>query len=570
MANPTDLSEFSDHVVVCGLGHVGSRILVLLARLGERCVVITRETTEEWRAAAEVHFPVLQGDARDDALFRRVGVERARAILAVTDDDLTNVSIALDARRLNPRIVTVVRLFDQELAGHLEQSAQISRVLSTSALAAPAFAAAAWGATVRGAFEIGHEVGVIEERSVDAISARGKTVGTYATETGAAVIALEREDHPTLWPDASFSLRPGDRLTVLDFSGHALGTSIAGNKAAGGWWPAFRASLAAAREYWRGVPAALRFVLSSLLAVVAVTVAVFHFQLRLPWVDSLYFVVATVATVGYGDYNLLNAPPWLKLYGAFVMVCGAAIIAVLFSVVTDLILGTRFRGMFAPSCARHKGHIIVAGLGNIGFRLLRELTRRGETVIAIEQRDTAGLLSAARELGTVIVGNARAEETLRKAGIAGAKALIAATSDDLANLSVSFAAKRANPACRVVLRIFDAGLASKLQRNLGVEAVLSVSAAAAPSFVGAALCPEVLQGIQLPDGLVLIFARSIGHGHVHIGRKASQLGVNECGLFVKRAGSPRRDVIGPDYVVQEGDEIIGARWCGFRSQAGPP
>lgn len=570
MTNPTDLSGLSDHIVVCGLGHVGSRILDLLARLGERCVVITRDTTEEWRTAAEVHFPVIQGDARDDALLRRVGVERARAILAVTDDDLTNVSIALDARRLNPRIVTVVRLFDQELAGHLEQSAQISRVLSTSALAAPAFAAAAWGATVRGAFEIGHEVGVIEERTVDAVAATSKTIGEHATATGSAVIALERDGHLTLWPDAAFQFQPGDRLTALDFAARGLNTSDAGDKTASSLGRRLQAFCAAAREYWQGVPVALRIVLWTLLSVVAVTVVVFHFQLRLPWVDALYFVVTTVATVGYGDYNLLNAPPWLKLYGAFVMVCSAAIIAVLFSVVTDLILGTRFRGMFTPSCARLKGHIIVAGLGNIGFRLMRELTRRGESVVAIEQRDAAGLLSTARELGTVIVGNARAEETLRKAGMAGAKTLIAATSDDLANLSISLAVKRANPSCRVVLRIFDSALATKLQHNLGVEAVLSVSTAAAPSFVGAALCSEVLQGIQLPDGLILIFSRRIGRGHALVGGKAARLGQDECALFVKPAGAPRRGVARPDYVVQEGDEIIGARWCPFRNSAGAP
>ena len=48
-------------------------------------------------------------------------------MFAVTDDDLTNVSIALDARRLNPKVVVIVRIFDQRLASHFEKAAHIDR-----------------------------------------------------------------------------------------------------------------------------------------------------------------------------------------------------------------------------------------------------------------------------------------------------------------------------------------------------------------------------------------------------------------------------------------------------------
>ena len=42
---------------------------------------------------------------------------------------------------------------------------------------------------------------------------------------------------------------------------------------------------------------------------IALAVAYFHVRLQLSWLDALYFVVVTVATVGYGDITLLNAPP---------------------------------------------------------------------------------------------------------------------------------------------------------------------------------------------------------------------------------------------------------------------
>jgi voltage-gated potassium channel Kch len=241
-------------------------------------------------------------------------------------------------------------------------------------------------------------------------------------------------------------------------------------------------------------------------------VALFHWQMRLPFVDALYFVVTIITTVGFGDYNFQNAPPALKLYGTLLMLCGAAILALLFSIITDLVLSMRFRDVLARGCGRLQGHIIVAGLGNLGFRVVRELARNGETVVAVERDAGAKFVDTARSLAPVVLGNARAEETLQKAGLAGAKAVLALTDDDIANLSIGLAAKRARPDVWSVLRVFDASLADKLRASLGVDAVLSVSAEAAATFVGAALGPDVLHGFLLGDFLVVIFKRPLAPG----------------------------------------------------------
>ena len=183
-------------------------------------------------------------------------------------------------------------------------------------------------------------------------------------------------------------------------------------------------------------------------------------------------------------------------------------LAIVISLVTDLVLRTRLRDVIARGAARAKGHIIIAGLGNIGFRLLQGLHGSGEQVVAIEQREDGEFVPTAREMAPVVLGNVKVEETLRKAGAAGAKALLAVTNDDIANLGIALAAKRARPDCRVVVRIFDSTLAEKMEHTLGLDAILSVSGAAAPTFVGAALCRGVLQGLVLGDHLVLVFMRS--------------------------------------------------------------
>ena len=566
MTVPTDTQSLSGHLIVCGLGHVGYRCLCLLARLGKQGVVITRETSEEWRLDAESRFSVVIGDARDEKLLRQAGIERAKAIIVVTNDDLANVSIALDARRINPDIAIVVRLFDQALAGHLEKSIRIHRALSASALAAPAFVAAASGATVRGSCKTDGVCCHIEQHVVEAGSAlAGKTKTPWAAETGRVILALERDEQTILRPDDKTEILPGDRVTCVGFAGGSESSESASHGCEGqrAGISAWRALMVGVREWWRDAPVALRTALIALFAIVVLSVGVFHFAHGLSLVDAFYFVVTTITTVGYGDCNLMEAPVWLKLYGSLVMLSGAAIVATLFSIITDLILGTRFRDVLARSCSQFKGHIIVAGLGNIGFRVVKDLIQSGETVVAIEQRETGEFLRAARELVPVVLGNAKTEETLRRAGMAGAKAIVAVTDDDVANLSIALAAKRGRAACRVVVRLFDAKLAEKLQQGLGIDSVLSVSGAAAPTFVAALVCPDIVQGLVLRDCLIAVFHRLVQPGAPCLGRKAVQMGDNQSALFVKCAGAAAYGAASAQYELQEGDEVIAAQWVRF-------
>jgi Trk K+ transport system NAD-binding subunit len=251
------------------------------------------------------------------------------------------------------------------------------------------------------------------------------------------------------------------------------------------------------------------------------------------------------------------------LYGTFLMLCGAAFAAMLFSMITDLILRARLRDLFLRRTSRHRGHIIVAGLGRIGFRLVGDLIRHGEEVVAIEHRENGEFVQPARELATVILGNAKTEETLRKAGLAGAKAVVAATDDDLANLSIGLAVKRARPDCRVVLRVFDSLLAEKMRQGLSVESVLSVSGAAAPTFIGSVLCPDMLHGLVLNDCLVLLFHRTISAGSPLEGCSASRIAENESALLLKPAGSASFAPVPPDHTLHTGEEILGAKWFSF-------
>jgi len=95
------------------------------------------------------------GDARQAEVLRRVGVERCRAICAVTSDDLVNLTAALNARAIRADLRVVLRLFDPELALRAQHGLAIRFTRSVSHLAAPAFAAAAIGSQVEASIPVG-------------------------------------------------------------------------------------------------------------------------------------------------------------------------------------------------------------------------------------------------------------------------------------------------------------------------------------------------------------------------------------------------------------------------------
>ena len=107
--------------------------------------------------AKDLGAVVFHGDIRSEATLKRAGVQRARCIIAASDDDLANIQAALQARELNPAIRVVLRLFDQDLAARFQSGFNISTAFSTSYLAAPAFAMSALDDSVVGSFYVGNK-----------------------------------------------------------------------------------------------------------------------------------------------------------------------------------------------------------------------------------------------------------------------------------------------------------------------------------------------------------------------------------------------------------------------------
>ncbi len=131
-------STYRNHIVICGLGHLGGRIWQLLHARGDAVIVIEKNADARFAADARTAgVPVLVRDMTDDHALIEAGVEHARTIIIASNNDTANLEVALDARRLNPKIRVLMRMFDQQLASKVKGALGIDEAFSSAALAAP-------------------------------------------------------------------------------------------------------------------------------------------------------------------------------------------------------------------------------------------------------------------------------------------------------------------------------------------------------------------------------------------------------------------------------------------------
>jgi Trk K+ transport system NAD-binding subunit len=210
-------STFSDHVVVCGIGRVGYRVINELLAFGESVVGVNSSENEEWLPTLQkAGVPVIIGDARRKQTLIDAGVERASSIVACTSDELTNLDMSLDARELNPNIKVVLRMFDAKLAQNVSKGFNIQTVFSVSALAAPAFAAAATRAKVDYSFKLEGQVLNVSTITFEATSPFiGKTLGHIEDEVNCSVVGTWANDGMQMNPHRDHTVQPGERYYVV-------------------------------------------------------------------------------------------------------------------------------------------------------------------------------------------------------------------------------------------------------------------------------------------------------------------------------------------------------------------
>jgi Trk K+ transport system NAD-binding subunit len=209
---------YEGHIVVCGLGNVGVRVVQHLLRLEEKVVAI--EAREDARFINEVQgylVPVLVGDCRDGSTLEKANITHAKAVICVTDNDLVNLETALTSREYNPTLRVVIRMFDQKMAKKVERSMGIGAAYSSSARSSRLFAQAAISENILDSFEFGGTIINAYQLIVAKNTALvGATIDDVRQKHEVTVLLHETSNGELDWnPSPVNILGVGDRLLIM-------------------------------------------------------------------------------------------------------------------------------------------------------------------------------------------------------------------------------------------------------------------------------------------------------------------------------------------------------------------
>ena len=222
------IEQLEGHTIICGVGRMGSILARELATAGRPFVVVDRDQ-ERLRAAEELGYLVLHGDATEEQILEQVGIDRAAALASVLSEDAMNVFVTITARAMNPGLMVIARgenpRTEKKLLG-----CGATKVILPTAIGASKVAQLIIRPTAESMLEqmaeqslLHEELGQIglqfDELCVEAGSALvGKTLGDIEVKSnhGFLIVGIRRQDGSTVInPAGDTSLHAGDIVIVL-------------------------------------------------------------------------------------------------------------------------------------------------------------------------------------------------------------------------------------------------------------------------------------------------------------------------------------------------------------------
>jgi voltage-gated potassium channel len=214
------IEALHDHFIVCGYGRLGSAVVDELRRQEIPYVVIERHP-ERVKALADVGGAVVEGDASSEGVLRRLGIDRARGLIAAVGSDAENVYTVLTARGMRPDLYIVARA-ESEDADRKLLRAGANRVVSPYRIGARELAQAALRPAVVDFFDLaarGHLELTIEQITIanqSPLAGLSIIQGNVRQRYGAIVVGIQRRDGTMEFnPPGEAIMLAGDELVVM-------------------------------------------------------------------------------------------------------------------------------------------------------------------------------------------------------------------------------------------------------------------------------------------------------------------------------------------------------------------
>jgi voltage-gated potassium channel len=215
------LETISDHFIICGYGRIGSIVATQFRRQHIPYVVVERDG-DRAQAAIEDGALSVEADASREEVLKRVGIERARGLIAAVGTDAENVYAVMSARVLRPDLFIIGRAETEDATAKLKR-AGADRVISPYQIGGVQIAQTAVRPAVVDFFEIATSSDNLE-LAMEQITIGPQSV--FANQSivdanlrqrfGVIVVGIQREDRRMEFnPEPDTAIRSGDKLVVL-------------------------------------------------------------------------------------------------------------------------------------------------------------------------------------------------------------------------------------------------------------------------------------------------------------------------------------------------------------------
>jgi len=216
------------------------------------------------------------------------------------------------------------------------------------------------------------------------------------------------------------------------------------------------------------------------------------------WMDALYMTVITITTVGFHEVQPLGPSGRLftmalALGGVFTAFYAAA--EFIRAVVTGEILSVLGRQRMEHQLANLNGHMVVCGFGRMGRLVCEEFSHSAMDFVVID-REARLLEGFSLPHGIALVGDATADDVLRRAGVDRARALVSAAASDADNLYITMSARFLSERLFIVARAESEGAEKKLRRA-GANRVVAPYVIGGHRVAQAVLRPNAMDFIEL-------------------------------------------------------------------------
>jgi Trk K+ transport system NAD-binding subunit len=532
-----DPTELADHVILCGANTLASRVAEeLTARYGLAVAVIVPSAAEEHavRMAAMPRVIVLERAELTADAFLAANLPAARGLAILNQDDLGNLHAALRAQELSPELRLVIAIFNAGLGERIRGFFTDCAVLSAAQMAAPSLVAAALGEPAPSHVHMASRTMYV---------ARRQDVGADQIICGLA--ASSDADAPNLLP-------PDDPVAGLVL---AVADGTPRNPLSRQRRRRLLTSLRAVRWFFSTT---MGLVFAALTAILAVGFALLAFVVHHSVLTALYLTMLDAAGAAFTGQGVKGTEEIAQFLLTF---DGLAFLPLM----TAAIVSARLPAAAATSQLPLGGHVIVAGLGSVGTRVIEQLHDLGIDVVGVDKSAEAEGIPVAKQLGIrVVIGETQREETLRAAGVGTSQALVSVTDSDIANLETALNARALAAAPRIVVRLYDDDLAARVQRTIDNTVSRSASYLAAPAFAVAVLDHQVLRTIAVGRHVLLMAEVAADNGSGLAGQVVAE--VHQPGLLrvialrrAAAAGAGDSSVDwspAPGYVILPGDRIV--------------